>query len=370
MSGGILDCGRTSDSESSNSISDHDHVSYSESSEPSRQQCNKRSRNLNQDQSVIATAWQFRVEKNFISLNNTSPLHSAFGTEMEMDARGSCLSDIPPELLHFTVIYATDPIQGSNTSVLMKLRIYIHSKTSSLATWKSWIAGWNVRFIDGKKMKGGFARNTEYLKDLQNVDAKSPANNVMGWKVLLTHGLHPQIRSRAWCFSGDMKVEINRDHICMHELNSNRGDAWHERHLRLCEEAFSKSFLHDNKLPHAVNYALVYCDLRDVLQLTDDAGSSPSNVTVRLKGFVQTRRMDIRTCQQWLGPPQFAWHPLHGGLHGSKAYETVTAQASNQEQSWHELLSRGVSVSNNAGRMATKEVKSFICRISSVLLES
>ena len=112
-----------------------------------------------------------------------------------------------------------------------------------------------------------------------------------------------------------------------HSANGRRTNI--ENELRVCEEAFSLSYLQAGSLPRGVHYLSVLCDMQTVLQLAD--GTSTLPVSVRLKGFVQTQRMDVRTCQHWLSPPHFAWHLLHvgSGLHDkdSTDYETAMLQS-------------------------------------------
>ena len=102
---------------------------------------------------------------------------------------------------------------------------------------------------------------------------------------------------------------------------------------------------------------MVLCDMQTVLQLAD--GTSTLPVSVRLKGFVQTQRMDIRTCKHWLSPPHFAWHLLNvgSGLHDKDSTDYETAMLQSAGTSWHQLLRCGARVSNNTGRMAAGDAR-------------
>jgi len=73
-----------------------------------------------------ATAWAFRVHARFPSLNNSAPAHD----EMQKIARQTCLSEMPPEMQHFTIVYAAYPTHDSSNSFLIKMTIYIQSKLS------------------------------------------------------------------------------------------------------------------------------------------------------------------------------------------------------------------------------------------------
>jgi hypothetical protein len=259
---------------------------------------------------------------------------------------------MPPEMQHFTIVYAAYPTHDSSNSFLIKMTIYIQSKrSSSIASWKSWISSWNMplRSVHGEVMNGGFASNTEYLADMEHVTGTSI--DFSRRKILLTHGPMPTRRGRWWRFSGVINIPTDRIQRTGEEL------IFGENELRVCEEAFSLSYLQAGSLPRGVHYLSVVCDMQTVLQLAD--GTSTSPVSVRLKGFVQTQRMDIRTCQQWLSPPHFAWHLLHVGSGGNEKdstdYETAMLQSSGT--SWHQLLRCGARVSNNPRRMAAGDVR-------------
>ena len=123
-----------------------------------------------------------------------------------------------------------------------------------------------------------------------------------------------------------------------------------EEALKLCEEAFSHTYLQHDSLPQGVIYILVLVDLATVLPLRLTDGTSTLSSSVRLKGFVQTRRSYIQTCQQWLPPTHFTWRLLDGDLDGHSSETAMMGQSFNN--SWQELFSRGERISNHAGRAA------------------
>jgi hypothetical protein len=303
----------------------------------------------------------FQVQTEFYSLNETGPLHD----EIAKSIREKCLSNIPPELKHFTIVYLAYPIQGRRHS--LEMRIYIESKRSSLATWNSWISIWNMGVCHGKIMKGGFARNMQYLADMDYVQDTSSDFTGTRFTILLTHGPTPCIRGRSWYFSGVMTVATERNDVALHGLsrNSSGGNTLDqnsigeellvgEEALRLCEEAFSRTYLQAGNLPQGVIYTMILIDLATVLPLRLTDGASTFSSSVRLKGFVQTRRRYIHTCQQWLPPPHFAWRLLDGDFHDQSMEAVMMGQSLND--SWHELLSRGVRISTNARRAADRAV--------------
>ena len=141
------------------------------------------------ENSQFETAWTCSLQTPFKSLDNIAPSH-------EYIRRTFCdvfLSKAPPQLVHMSIVYKTDPTDDDLT-VEMHLRVYIQCKRTSSATWSTWFASDRIsnafEDVEWTAISGGLASHPAYLRDMKSVaDAANP------WKILLTIGKRaPELR--------------------------------------------------------------------------------------------------------------------------------------------------------------------------------
>ena len=260
-------------------------------------------------------------------------------TSVRNHMENSFLLDPPQEFQHCCIMLNTT-FRGSGFG----LRIYIQSRhRTSEDVWSKWLQPlWPTISI----MKGGFARNPEFLSD----QARS-SNSSSPWMILCTHGARSRadLKGYGWAFEG--LLSVSEDVFSADEWDNRlaQGTCVHDADVRednntlldMCRAAFATraqlARFAPAQLPPQVTYMLVVCDMVQLMQLAN----APS-INLRLRGFVQTKsQRRLAWCEAWL--PGFKWELVPGGLHSSHEHQTALRDATdvNTSSPWVVLMQLG-----------------------------